>query len=674
MAGDLVTWTYIVANRGNVPLTNVTVTDDQIGEVSCPLETLAVDQSMFCTATATAEAGQYANLATVTGTPPTGADVSDNDPSHYFGASPDIAVKKYTNDVDADIPTGPIIRAGDAVTWRYVVTNTGNVVLNNVAVTDDQVGAISCPLTSLAPGQAMVCTAAGIAEIGQYANMATVVGTPPLGPDVTDEDPSHYYGANPALVIKKYTNGEDADLPLGPEIPVGDPVLWTYIVTNTGNVPLEGLTITDSEGVTVVCPLMTTPIGGVVICHGYGIAEAGQYANTGTATATFMGELLTDDDPSHYYGVEPPTPEAADISIIKLTNGVDANTPAEGPHIRVGDTVTWTYLVANTGDVPLSNIVVTDSVAGVVPVLSGGDTNDNDLLDPDEVWTFIATGIATEGAYANVGTVKGTPPDGPDVPNEDPSHYFGDDPSIAITKLTNGQNANTPPGPTVAIGAPVIWTYVVTNTGNVTLVNIEVTDNRGVNVTCPALELAPGASMTCQGDEGVAQPGQYSNVGTVEGTPPTGPDVSDDDPDHYFGADAVIDIEKFTNGDDADQPPGPTVETGADIIWTYVVTNTGNVRLTNVIVNDDRIGAISCPLTALDPGQSMTCTFTGVATRGQYSNRGTVTGTTPDGEQVVDDDPSHYLGSDPTDLPEVEQPDRPFGSFLPQIDRTGGDE
>jgi len=38
-----------------------------------------------------------------------------------------------------------------------------------------------------------------------------------------------------------------------------------------------------------------------------------------------------------------------------------------------------------------------------------------------------------------------------------------------------------------------------------------------------------------------------------------GPDVTDDDPGHYFGADPAIDLEKYVNGDDADTPTGPSV-------------------------------------------------------------------------------------------------------------------
>ncbi len=53
----------------------------------------------------------------------------------------------------------------------------------------------------------------------------------------------------------------------------------------------------------------------------------------------------------------------------------------------VGSTVTWTYVVTNTGNVPLANVTVTDDQAGVTPVYQGGDTNTNNLLDLTETWT-----------------------------------------------------------------------------------------------------------------------------------------------------------------------------------------------------------------------------------------------------------------------------------------------
>ena len=68
----------------------------------------------------------------------------------------------------------------------------------------------------------------------------------------------------------------------------------------------------------------------------------------------------------------------------------------------------------------------------------------------------------------------------------------------------------------------------------------------------------------------------------------------------------AIDIEKATNGEDADQPTGPVLEIGQPVTWTYVVTNTGTVTLSDVTVNDDIIGPVSCPQDTLAPGASMT--------------------------------------------------------------------
>ncbi len=224
-------------------------------------------------------------------------------------------------------------------------------------------------------------------------------------------------------------------------------------------------------------------------------------------------------------------------------------------------------------------------------------------------------------------------------------------PSIDIEKATNGVDADAPAGPVIPVGDPVTWTYVVTNTGDVQLIDVTVTDDQGVAVACPESTLDPLESMTCTGN-GTAAAGQYANVGSVVGTPvdgagqPSGPPVDDSDPSHYFGARASIDIEKSTNGEDADAPTGPRIPVGDSVTWTYVVTNTGNVPLTNVTVTDDQGVAVACPKSTLDPLETMTCTASGTAVVGQYANLGTVTGDGPGGP-VADEDPSHYLGEQP---------------------------
>ena len=190
---------------------------------------------MTCTATATAAAGQYQNLATATGTSPTGP-VQDTDPSHYFGEQPSVEHREVDERPGRQRRPGPFIPVGDPVAWTYVVTNTGNVQLTDVTVADDQGVPVAARSGILAPGDSENCFAGGTARAGQYANVGSVDATSPSGQDVTDSDPSHYFGVRADIDIEKSTNGNDADQAPGPRIPVGDPVTWTYVVTNTGNV------------------------------------------------------------------------------------------------------------------------------------------------------------------------------------------------------------------------------------------------------------------------------------------------------------------------------------------------------------------------------------------------------------------------------------------------------
>lgn len=64
-------------------------------------------------------------------------------------------------------------------------------------MTDDQGIAVTCPGTELEGGESMTCTGAGTAQLGQYANIGTVVASLPDESTSTDSDPSHYFGQAP---------------------------------------------------------------------------------------------------------------------------------------------------------------------------------------------------------------------------------------------------------------------------------------------------------------------------------------------------------------------------------------------------------------------------------------------------------------------------------------------
>jgi hypothetical protein len=267
-------------------------------------------------------------------------------------------------------------------------------------------------------------------------------------------------------------------------------------------------------------------------------ALAGQQTNVGTATAQDAnsppGTTISDDNPANYYG-------GPAIQILKFVNGQDADT-ATGPHVATGSTVTFTYVVTNTGNGPLANVVVTDDKLGTIAGPASGDSNNNGLLDLTETWTYTTTATGLAGQQTNTGTATGQGVNTAQMVSDDnPANYFGDAPGIQIVKFVNGEDADTAPGPPVAVGSTVTFTYVVTNTGNVPLANVVVSDDKLGPITSftgdlnnnGLLDLTEFWTYTATA---VAQAGQQTNVGTAtanDANSPPGSTVTDDNPANY---------------------------------------------------------------------------------------------------------------------------------------------
>ena len=355
----------------------------------------------------------------------------DADFGYYKEApAPSIDIEKHTNGQDADNAPGPSIQEGNAVTWAYIVTNTGNVTLTGITVTDDHEGSVSLPATSLAPGASATGYLYSTASAGQYANEASVSGFYGQA-EVTDTDPSHYVGAEapaPSIDIEKHTNGRDADLITDPDVPSiqqGNAVTWAYIVTNIGNVTLTGISVDDDIENDVTMPKTTLEPGEHMKGFLYTTASAGQYANQGTVSGFYGLTEVRDADSSHYIGTQEPAPA---IDIEKHTNGQDADliTDPDVPSIQEGNAVTWAYIVTNTGNVDLEDIEVIDDIEGNIDTIG--------FLAAGEDTTLIHTGTAMLGHYANQGTVEGyyRPLEIP-VTDSDSSHYTGTTPKASIS-------------------------------------------------------------------------------------------------------------------------------------------------------------------------------------------------------------------------------------------------
>ena len=136
-----------------------------------------------------------------------------------------------------------------------------------------------------------------------------------------------------------------------------------------------------------------------------------------------------------------------------------------------GDTITYTYTVTNPGNVPLSNVSVTDNMTGYVPYQSG-DTDSDDSLDTDETWIFTATYVVPaedantlDNTAAAAGTYAGSQIIAWDNASVDILR-----PAIAINKTAEPEQAYE--------GDTITYTYTVTNPGNTPLYAISVSDDK----------------------------------------------------------------------------------------------------------------------------------------------------------------------------------------------------
>jgi hypothetical protein len=147
------------------------------------------------------------------------------------------------------------------------------------------------------------------------------------------------------------------------------------------------------------------------------------------------------------------------ISLVKLTNGTDNNSPT-GPVVPEGSTVTWTYDVANTGNVTLTNIVVRDDNG--TPLNTADDFTVCTIasLAAGESQTCTATGTATAGQYGNWGTAS-TTYGGSTISATDPDHYFGQAGATLLIidedGIDNGLHLNRTGGGITPSG-PSFWT------------------------------------------------------------------------------------------------------------------------------------------------------------------------------------------------------------------------
>ena len=146
-----------------------------------------------------------------------------------------------------------VTAAGDTVDYSFVVTNTGNVTVTGITVTDTFTApagpelTVSCPVTTLAPAASTTCTASytvtqADVDNGSIVNSAVADRTDPTGTPVPTTPPSTAtvtVTPEPGLSVVKTVDPTTVTA-------AGDTVDYSFVVTNTGNVTVTDVTVTDT--------------------------------------------------------------------------------------------------------------------------------------------------------------------------------------------------------------------------------------------------------------------------------------------------------------------------------------------------------------------------------------------------------------------------------------------
>jgi uncharacterized repeat protein (TIGR01451 family) len=557
--GGSVTYSGTVQNTGNITLTNVVVVSDRP----------AANTTVFTVATLAP--GASANFNATYAVPANACTVTTT----FSGQGKDICtLNGVTNSIapTCTVTTAPAIGvtlacpvtpavAGGLITYTGTVTNSGNVILNNVTVVNNQASP-STVLTvpSLAAHTSTNFTASFITPSDTCSVSSSVMA---VGSD----------NCTQAMV----TNTASATCPLvtTPGIKVtkvcpvqavspGQLLTFSGSVSNTGNVTLTNIVVVNNQPVanTTVFTVATLAPGAVTNFTGSYLAPT-NCSVTDTLTAT--GQSIC--------GVAVTNTATATCPILTTPAIVVTQVCPTTPVVQ-GGILTYSGSVSNAGNITLTNIVVVNNwpaantviftLASLAPGATANFTGSYQVpVNCCVAWsTVAASGQGCDGV-----TVTDT---------DSGTCTVLTSPQIVVTKVCA-------PG-VLRPGDLLTYSGSVSNAGNITLVNVTVVDNQPV-LGSPLLTinfLAPGETQT------------YTGSYTVP------PDFCGEDTATASGFDscsyALVTSSATATCSIAHSPriavtkncPPLPIPHGGQVIYSGTVSNAGNVTLINVFVVDNQ--------------------------------------------------------------------------------------
>lgn len=552
------------------------------------------------------------------------------------------------------------VAAGANLPFTFVVTNTGETALTDVAITDalPGIGAITVaawpnPATpGVLPAGTSITATANYAltqadvDAGGVTNNAQVSGTTPTG-SVVDADASTTVPLSGVAGLGLTLTGAVASEPVA----VGDTVTFTYLLANTGNTTLTDVAPASKltgqsdfvpglwpSAAGTLAPGQTVSFTTTIVVT-QAMLDAGKVVNPGTGAAT---------DPAG-------TPVNADAIVtvpLVAASALDVQASAAIPSgvAAAGESVEYTLTVTNSGSAQLENVQLDPNGpwAGKDFTVVWPDPTKPGVLGVGESATIVITDTLTQ-AQVDAGlvsaddlVVEGTDPSATTVIGTGTASLVLS-PAVAVSLTATGEISGEP-----VAGSRAEYSMLITNTGATTLTATELTSQLaglgeitfGPILTRAAVPgaLAPGASVTARAGIDLTQAhvdaGKIVNPLSVTGTAPSGATATD--------ADEVV--LELVGAPGITLTKTATLE-GDQIRYAFTITNTGAVTLAGAAITDalPGLGAITYVWPAeagvLAPGATATAEATLTVTdalRGTaVINQASVTATAPNGDPVT---------------------------------------
>lgn len=638
--GELISYTITLTNTGNQTLTGVTVADPSVSNLQLLSEPQSADgvfnagdvwhysASRPVTQADIDAGGSIVNTAT--------GDTDQTPPKTASASVPVAQNPDFTITKSASVPGGTADVAGEVISYTITLTNTGNQTLTGVTVVDPFVSnlqLVNDPQSAdgvFNTGDVWhysathVVTQAELNADGSITNVATgdTDQTPPKNATV-----SVPVGQSPNFLIIKA-----ASVPGGTANVVGELIRYTISMTNTGNIALTGVTVSDPSVSNL--QLQVDPASGDGVLN---VGETWQYTASRPVTQADIdadGNIInvasgdTNQTPPQTASASVPVQQDRQLAIVKT-----ASVPG-GTADVAGEVISYTLDVSNPGNTTLTGITVSDPFVGNLTLVADPASSDG-ILQPGETWRYLGSHAVTQAELDSGGNITNIATADSNQTNpvqDNASVPVAQKPALAIDKAFAGVTGGNGNGDADAPGDVLQYAITVYNRGNVTLDDIATNDAvTGLNAS--GLTLAPGASYTYNTSYTLTQ-GDLDNNGnnggsgvilnTASAVSPQAPRATDFEAVPVV-ARPLLSFDKgvaFIDGGNGNA----IADAAGDVIhYTLKLTNGGNVTLTNIHLEDPLTGYAS-DTASLAPGASLSFPTSYTLTQDDIYGNGNGTG------------------------------------------------